>query len=85
MFDVITQPYTDRYFRRKWSNPEFIIYRTGVRLEDLNEEQRQAIFDLLRASLSPVGYSRVLGVMQTNDFLGELCNAKTILNRYSYQ
>ncbi|KAL4747944.1 hypothetical protein BDW72DRAFT_206021 [Aspergillus terricola var. indicus] len=70
---------------RKWSNPEFIIYRTGVRLEDLNEEQRQAILDLLQASLSPVGYSRVLGAMQTNDFLGELCFAKSILNRYSYQ
>ncbi|KAB8204013.1 hypothetical protein BDV34DRAFT_214141 [Aspergillus parasiticus] len=70
---------------RKWSNPEFIIYRTGVRLEDLNEEQRQAILDLLQASLSPVGYSRVVGAMQTNDFLGELCNAKSILNRYSYQ
>ncbi|KAE8135076.1 hypothetical protein BDV38DRAFT_285278 [Aspergillus pseudotamarii] len=67
------------------SNPAFIISRTGVRLEDWNEEQRQASLDRLQASLSPVGYSRVLGALQTSDFLGELCNAKSILNRYSYQ
>ncbi|KAL5041111.1 hypothetical protein BDW71DRAFT_213387 [Aspergillus fruticulosus] len=70
---------------RKWSNPEFIIYRTGARLEDLKQEQQQAILDLLQASLSPAGYARVLGAMWTNDFLGELCHAKSIMNRYSYQ
>ncbi|CAI7596283.1 unnamed protein product [Penicillium glandicola] len=70
---------------RKWSNPEFIIYRTGMRVEDMNEEQRNSILALLEVSLSPAGYRRVLGAMQTNDFLGELCNAKAILNKYSYQ
>ena len=54
-------------------------------MEDLNDDQRKAILDLLQSSLSPSGYRRVLGAMQTNDFLGELCDAKSIMNRYSYQ
>lgn len=56
-----------------------------MRMEDMNEKQRIAILALLEVSLSTTGYRRVLGAMQTNDFLGELCNAKTILNKYSYQ
>lgn len=54
-------------------------------MEDMNEKQRKAILGLLEVSLSPAGYRRIIGAMQTNDFLGELCNAKTILNKYSYQ
>ncbi|KAL3481303.1 hypothetical protein BJX99DRAFT_253606 [Aspergillus californicus] len=70
---------------RKWSNPEFIIYSTGVRLEDMDEDTVQAILALIHASTSPEGYSRIMGAMQTNEFLGELCNAKTIMNSRSYQ
>lgn len=77
--------HADRSLRRKWSNPEFIIYRTGVRLEDLHEDEVQAILDLVRESTSATGYSRILGAMQTNEFLGQLCNAKPILNKRSYQ
>ncbi|QKX55720.1 uncharacterized protein TRUGW13939_02817 [Talaromyces rugulosus] len=70
---------------RKWSNPEFLIYSTGIRLEDLHENQIQAIMDLVQASTSSTGYSRIVGAMQTNEFLGALCGAKTILNKHSYQ
>lgn len=71
--------------RRKWSNPEFLIYRTGIRLEDLDEIKVQAILALIEASVSLSGYTRIKGAMQTNEFLGELCNAKKILNKHSYQ
>lgn len=71
--------------RRKWSNPEFLIYGTGVRLENLHENQIQAILALVQASTSSIGYARIVGAMQTNEFLGELCNAKPILNKHSYQ
>ncbi|KAL2826240.1 hypothetical protein BDW59DRAFT_161077 [Aspergillus cavernicola] len=70
---------------RRWSNPEFLIYRTGIRLEDMAEDTVQAILGLVRASTSPTGYARLMGAMQTNAFLGELCNATTIMNQRSYQ
>ncbi|KAL4806518.1 hypothetical protein BDV18DRAFT_152034 [Aspergillus unguis] len=70
---------------RKWSNPEFLIYRTGIRLEDLSEDKVQSILSLIRASTSSAGYTRILGAIQTNEFLGRLCNATTIMNRGSYQ
>ncbi|KAL2846461.1 hypothetical protein BJY01DRAFT_213450 [Aspergillus pseudoustus] len=70
---------------RKWSNPEFLIYRTGIRLEDLAQEKVTAILALLRASTSEAGYARLLGAMKTNRFLGELCHASSIMNERSYQ
>lgn len=71
--------------RRKWSNPEFLVYRTGLRLEDLDAAKVQAILALIQASTSSEGYTRIIGAMQTNEFLGTLCNATTIMNRRSYQ
>ncbi|KAL2801105.1 hypothetical protein BJX66DRAFT_331290 [Aspergillus keveii] len=70
---------------RKWSNPEFLIYRTGIRLEDLPDATVAAIHALLRASTSEAGYTRLLAAMKTNRFLGDLCNAVSILNERSYQ
>jgi hypothetical protein len=40
--------------------------------------------DLLRASLSPQGYTKVVGCTFTNHFLGELVNGLMVLNRHSY-
>jgi hypothetical protein len=71
--------------RRKWSNPEFLIYRTGIRLEDLPETTVSAIHALLRASTSEAGYARLLAAMKTNRFLGDLCKAVGIMNERSYQ
>ncbi|CEL03032.1 hypothetical protein ASPCAL04191 [Aspergillus calidoustus] len=70
---------------RKWSNPEFLIYRTGIRLEDLPETTVSAIHALLRASTSEAGYARLLAAMKTNRFLGDLCKAVGIMNERSYQ
>lgn len=71
--------------RRKWSNPEFLLYRTGLRLEDLEDREIKSVMALIEASTSSAGYSRIVGAMLTNEYLGELCNAKTILNKHSYQ
>ena len=51
----------------------------------MSEDKVQAILRLVQTSTSPMGYARVVGAMQTNEFLGDLCNAKTILNKGSYQ
>ncbi|KAJ0415087.1 hypothetical protein BJY00DRAFT_305139 [Aspergillus carlsbadensis] len=70
---------------RKWSNPEFLIYHTGIRLEALPDATISAIHALLRASTSEAGYARLLAAMKTNRFLGEICNAVGIMNERSYQ
>lgn len=69
---------------RGWSNPEFVFHRVGLRLEDLAEEKAQAVFALMRASLSPEGYDRVIEAMKLNGFLGELVGLPTVMNDRSY-
>ncbi|KAJ5783023.1 hypothetical protein N7457_004797 [Penicillium paradoxum] len=70
---------------RKWSNPEVLIFKYGVRLHTLAAHKIAAILRLVEVSLSEEGYSKVIAAMEVNHFLGELVNAAPILNRYSYQ
>jgi len=69
---------------RAWSNPEFVIHRVGLRLEDLGEEQVDAFLALVAASLSPEGNDRVRELMRLNGFLGELVDLPTVMNERSY-
>jgi Protein of unknown function (DUF3500) len=69
---------------RAWSNPEFVIYPVGLRLEDLAEPAALAVLDLLRASLSPEGYELVTKLMDLNGFLGRLVDLPTVMNPRSY-
>lgn len=69
---------------RAWSNPEFVFHRVGVRLEDLDDAQVDAILALVEASLSPEGFARVREAMELNGFLGEVTDLPTILNDRSY-
>ncbi|WP_432534434.1 DUF3500 domain-containing protein [Kineococcus arenarius] len=69
---------------RAWSNPEFLIHRVGLRLEDLADEQADAALGLVRASLSPEGCDRVLAAMSLNGYLGELVGLPRIMNEHSY-
>ncbi|KAJ2894625.1 hypothetical protein MKZ38_007375 [Zalerion maritima] len=81
---VYTEPQLTETTRRRWSNPEILFNDIGVRLEVLDQFKIDLILKLLEASLSPEGYEKALGAMHTNHFLGELCNANPIMNRYSY-
>ena len=81
--DAVRYP-IDAPERRAWSNPEFVFHRVGVRVEDLDDVAVEAIHDLMRASLSPVGYDRVREAMELNAFLGELVDLPTIMNDRSY-
>lgn len=72
------------HLRRKWSNPEVIIFDVGVRLEYLAEEKVELIRDLLQSSLSEEGWKKVQGAIQTNKFLGEICHARSVYNDKSY-
>ncbi|WP_151775339.1 DUF3500 domain-containing protein [Streptomyces abyssomicinicus] len=69
---------------RAWSNPEFMVYRVGLRMEVLTDDKRSAIHDVLRASLSAEGYTQVSGAMELNGHLGELVGLPTVMNRHSY-
>src|SRR5699024_249751 len=51
---------------RAWSNPEFVIHRVGLRLENLGSDAVDAVMGLVRASLSPEGYERVRKAMALN-------------------
>ncbi|KAK1985850.1 hypothetical protein LZ30DRAFT_618610 [Colletotrichum cereale] len=69
---------------RSWSNPEFLLSHKGLRLDELDSNLRDSILKVLEATLSPEGYAKALGAMLINGFLGELVQAPTICNEYSY-
>ena len=56
---------------RKWMNQHFYV-RQGVSFLDLSDEQRQAAFGLLSASLSAKGLKLTRDIMRLNHTLGEL-------------
>lgn len=58
---------------RKWMNQHFYV-RQGVRLEDLNDAQRESAIALVRASLSARGLKLTRDIMRLNHTLGELNN-----------
>ena len=70
---------------RCWSNPEFLVYRVGLRLEEQTPEQIEGILAVIRASLSPVGYERLVTTMRLNAYLGSLLELPQALGEYSYQ
>ncbi|MER5437435.1 DUF3500 domain-containing protein [Streptomyces sp. NPDC002790] len=67
-----------------WSNPEFLQFDTGLRLEFQPPEVRDAALALIRASLSPEGYEEVRTMMRINGFLGEVVGLENILGEFSY-
>ena len=53
--------FNDDEQRVRWSNlPSGIFARRGLRMGDLNAQQRQAVLDVVRTTLSPAGYQAVL-------------------------
>ena len=58
---------------RKWMNQHFYI-RQGVSFLEMNENQREAAFSLMKASLSAKGLQLSRDIMRLNHTLGELNN-----------
>lgn len=69
---------------RGWGNPEIYVNKFGLRLDEIDAPVRDAVLDLLRASMSPKGYAKARDVMYVNQFLGQLFNAPRVLNQFSY-
>ncbi len=58
---------------RKWMNQSFYV-RQGVNFIEMNEPQRAAAFNLLRAGLSAKGLKQTRDIMRLNETLAELNN-----------
>ncbi|KFG80081.1 hypothetical protein MANI_019538 [Metarhizium anisopliae] len=71
---------------RTWSNPEFLISDKGIRLDDsdVTLDLREAIINVLRATLSPEGFEKAIGATRINGFLGDLVQAPGIMNEFAY-
>jgi len=68
---------------RKWMNQHFYA-RQGVSLQEMNDEQRDAAFGLMRASLSARGFELTRNVMRLNETLAELANDHVFLGESLY-
>lgn len=79
----ITYP-VDAVEWQTWSNPEFLQFDTGIRLESHPFNVRDAAMGLVKASLSPRGYYLARSMMLINGFLGEAVELPAILNEFSY-
>lgn len=69
---------------RRWQNTELYVEEHGLRLELVNADIREAVIDVLRASLSEKGVEKTLATMRLNRFLGDVVGAPQILNEWSY-
>lgn len=58
---------------RKWMNQHYYT-RQGVGFKEMTEAQREAAFDLLRASLSVEGFQQSRDIMRLNHTLAEINN-----------
>lgn len=69
---------------RTWSNPEFLLYNKGIRLDEVDPKLRSSVLAVLEATLSPEGYQKALGAMRINGFLGSLVDSPKVMNEFSY-
>lgn len=69
---------------RTWSNPEFLLSSKGIRLDEVNQDLREAVMGVLETSLSPEGYEKAVAAMRINGFLGEIIQVPSIMNEFSY-
>lgn len=62
--------FDDTQQRLRWSNlPVDMVKRAGLRMGSLGEAQRTAVWALLRATLSPQGLEKVMGIVQGDEVL----------------
>jgi Protein of unknown function (DUF3500) len=69
---------------RRWQNTEIYVEHYGLRLDEVPDPVREAVMDVLRASLSAKGYETSRAVMRLNRFLGDLVGGPAVLGEWSY-
>jgi hypothetical protein len=76
-------PVTSEQWRR-WQNTELFVEHYGLRLDEVSDKLRQAVIDVLGASLSAKGLAMSRDVMRLNRFLGDLVGGAQVLGEWSY-
>lgn len=62
--------FKDEAQRKRWSNlPTSFVKRAGLRMGDLTGPQREAVQALLKAALSPQGYTKVYQIVEADEAL----------------
>ena len=74
----------DAHEWRSWANPEFLQHDTGVRLDEVSAETRDAALELVAATLSPQGYELARTAMTINGYLGDIVGLPQLMNEFSY-
>jgi hypothetical protein len=69
---------------RAWYNPEWPVNSHGLRLEYASPRAREAVLNLMQASLGYDGYVKTNRCRSANLYLGELYDLRNILNDWSY-
>jgi hypothetical protein len=69
---------------RHWQNTELYVEHYGLRLDEVEMPEREAVLAVLRASLSGKGYDITRGVMRLNRFLGDLVGGPEVLGEWAY-
>jgi hypothetical protein len=69
---------------RSWQNTELYVEDYGLRLDEEPDRVREAVMEVLRASLSARGYETSRDVMRLNRFLGDLVGCPAVLGEWSY-
>jgi hypothetical protein len=68
----------------QWQNTEIYVENYGLRLDEVADSVREAVMDMLRASLSQHGYETSRAVMRLNRFLGDLVGGPQVLGEWAY-
>ncbi|HUK61608.1 MAG TPA: DUF3500 domain-containing protein [Stellaceae bacterium] len=69
---------------RSWQNTELYVEDYGLRLEEVPDALKEAVIDVLRASLSAKGVQMTRDVMRLNRFLGDLVGGPHVLGEWSF-
>ena len=64
--------------------PASMYPRAGISIGELNEEQKQILFQLLHASLSETGYAKTLQIMSLEDVLAEMSDNTSMRDPENY-
>jgi hypothetical protein len=80
---AVKHPLNSRVWRA-WMNPEFYLNRFGLRLDEVDEPVREAVLELLRATFSEKGFTKIRHAMWTNAFLGDLTDKPRVFGEFSY-
>lgn len=81
--DKLVHDFDDHKQRRRWSNlPVRSVPRGGLRMGDLSPLQKENVYELIRATLSPAGYQQVIDNIHGDEVLGRRGNGQFSLDEF---